>query len=195
MHYSRAHIWFVGPAVLLMFIILIFPILLAGGISFTNYNLGNSSFDWIGLENYEKMFSRKTYIKMIWATATYVLIVVPFSVVIGLCAAMLLNSLRFGADVYKTIFFLPVMATLLAMAIAWEFTLHPTMGIVNSFLANGCGGIREFILGYETELNRQHIRVVLHRFFEINLEIFWEKILNKIEKYFDLIMEFLTFVG
>ena len=48
------------------------------------------------LENYEKMFSRKTYIKMIWATATYVLIVVPFSVVIGLCAAMLLNSLRFG---------------------------------------------------------------------------------------------------
>ena len=53
MHYSKAHIWFVGPAVLLMFIILIFPILLAGGISFTNYNLGNSSFDWIGLENYE----------------------------------------------------------------------------------------------------------------------------------------------
>ena len=50
MHYSKAHIWFVGPAVLLMFIILIFPILLAGGISFTNYNLGNPSFDWIGLE-------------------------------------------------------------------------------------------------------------------------------------------------
>jgi multiple sugar transport system permease protein len=131
-----------------MFIILIFPVLLAGGISFTNYNLGNPSFDWIGLENYEKMFSRKTYIKMIWATATYVLIVVPFSVVIGLCAAMLLNSLRFGGDIYKTIFFLPVMATLLAMAIAWEFTLHPTMGIVNSFLANGCGGIREFVFGF-----------------------------------------------
>ena len=78
--------------------------------------------------------SRKTYIKMIWATATNVLIVVPVSVVIGLCAAMLLNSLRFGADIYKTVFFLPVMATLLAMAIAWEFTLHPTMGIVNSLL-------------------------------------------------------------
>ena len=85
---------------------------------------------------------------MIWATATYVIVVVPFSVVLGLCAAMLLNSLRFGADIYKTIIFLPVMATLLAMAIAWEFTLHPTLGIVNSFLANGCGGVREFILGF-----------------------------------------------
>ena len=61
---------------------------------------------------------------------------------------MLLNSLRFGADIYKTIFFLPVMATLLAMAIAWEFTLHPTLGIVNNFLANGCGGAREFIFGF-----------------------------------------------
>ena len=148
MHNSKAHIWFIAPAIILMIIILIFPLFLAGGISFTDYNLGNKSLEWIGLENYEKMFSRKTYVKMIWATATYVIVVVPISVVLGLCAAMLLNSLRFGADIYKTIFFLPVMATLLAMAIAWEFTLHPTLGIVNSFLANGCGGAREFIFGF-----------------------------------------------
>ena len=148
MHNSKAHIWFIAPAIILMIIILIFPLFLAGGISFTDYNLGNKTFEWVGLENYDKMFNRKTYVKMIWATATYVIVVVPISVVLGLCAAMLLNSLRFGADIYKTIFFLPVMATLLAMAIAWEFTLHPTLGIVNSFLANGCGGVREFILGF-----------------------------------------------
>ena len=148
MHNSKAHIWFIAPAIILMIIILIFPLFLAGGISFTDFNLGNKTFEWVGLENYDKMFNRKTYVKMIWATATYVIVVVPISVVLGLCAAMLLNSLRFGADIYKTIFFLPVMATLLAMAIAWEFTLHPTLGIVNSFLANGCGGVREFILGF-----------------------------------------------
>ena len=150
MHNSKAHIWFIAPAIILMIIILIFPLFLAGGISFTDYNLGNKTFEWVGLENYDKMFNRKTYVKMIWATATYVIVVVPISVVLGLCAAMLLNSLRFGADIYKTIFFLPVMATLLAMAIAWEFTLHPTLGIVNSFLANGCGGVREFILDTHT---------------------------------------------
>ena len=148
MHNSKAHLWFIAPAKILMIIILIFPLFLAGGISFTDYNLGNKTFEWIGLDNYDKMFNRKTYVKMIWATATYVIVVVPISVILGLCAAMLLNSLRFGADIYKTIFFLPVMATLLAMAIAWEFTLHPTLGIVNSFLANGCGGAREFIFGF-----------------------------------------------
>ena len=148
MHNSKAHLWFIAPAIILMIIILIFPLFLAGGISFTDYNLGNKTFEWIGLENYDKMFNRKTYVKMIWATATYVIVVVPISVILGLCAAMLLNSLRFGADIYKTIFFLPVMATLLAMAIACEFTLHPTLGIVNNFLANGCGGAREFIFGF-----------------------------------------------
>ena len=103
MHYSKAHIWFVWPAIILMIVILILPIFLAGGISFTNYNLGNSSFEWVGMENYEKMFSRKTYTKMIIATATYVLIVVPASVIIGLAAAVMLNSLRFGADIYLSL--------------------------------------------------------------------------------------------
>ena len=96
MHNSKAHIWFIAPAIILMIIILIFPLFLAGGISFTDYNLGNKTFEWVGLENYDKMFNRKTYVKMIWATATYVIVVVPISVVLGLCAAMLLNSLRFA---------------------------------------------------------------------------------------------------
>ena len=56
MHNSKAHIWFIAPAIILMIIILIFPLFLAGGISFTDYNLGNKSLEWIGLENYEKMF-------------------------------------------------------------------------------------------------------------------------------------------
>ena len=42
------------------------------------------------------MFNRKTYLKLICATATYVIVVVPISCVLCLCAAMLLNSLRFG---------------------------------------------------------------------------------------------------
>ena len=51
---------------------------------------------------------------------------------------MLISSLRFGGEVYKAIFFLPVMATLLAMAIVWEFALHPIVGVVNDILRDGC---------------------------------------------------------
>lgn len=127
-----------APAIALMILILLVPVLVALYLSFTNYSLGNTSFDWVGMKNYDRLFSRSSYEKMFIATFTYVGIVVPVSVGLGLGAALLVNSLKFGRDIYKTIYFLPVMAALLAMAIVWEFTLHPTVGIINDTLASGC---------------------------------------------------------
>lgn len=140
---SQAHWWFVGPALALMLLILIMPIGLAGLLSFTDYSLGNAGAKFVGIDNYEKIFTRRTYEKMFGATFRYVLLVVPLSVGLGLGAALLINSVtRFG-DLYKTIYFLPVMAALIAMAIVWEFALHPTVGIVNATLENGCGTFLE----------------------------------------------------
>lgn len=135
---SRTAWLFCVPAVLLMFIILIAPVLIAAVLSFSSYSLGNAGFDWVGAANYDSIFSRSTYRKMFTATFTYVVVVVPISVILGLAAALLINSLRFGKELYKTIYFLPVMAALLAMAIVWEFALHPTIGIVNDTLSAGC---------------------------------------------------------
>lgn len=129
---------FVLPAFALMLVILIAPVVVAALLSFSDYSLGNSSFDWIGGENYEKVFTRSRYEKMLWATGLYVGVVVPLSLGLGLGAALLINSLRWGGDLYKTIYFLPVMAALLAMAIVWEFALHPTIGIINDTLSSYC---------------------------------------------------------
>ncbi|MEL6209431.1 MAG: sugar ABC transporter permease, partial [Pseudomonadota bacterium] len=60
------------------------------------------------------------------------------SLALGLGAALLITSVRHFGDFYKTIYFLPVMAALLAMAIVWEFALHPTIGLVNEMLEAGC---------------------------------------------------------
>ncbi|MGF1447397.1 MAG: carbohydrate ABC transporter permease [Pikeienuella sp.] len=148
MHRSSAHLWFVLPAVTLMFVILILPVFVALFLSFTDYSLGNTGFGWAGWENYERIFTRTTYEKMFGATFRYVLVVVPLSVALGLGAALLIQSVtRFG-DLYKTIYFLPVMAALLAMAIVWEFALHPTIGIVNKTLASGCGSVLELVPWY-----------------------------------------------
>ena len=145
MQNSKVHYWFIAPALILMFILLILPVLVAATLSMTDYSLGNSSFNWIGIENYEKLFSRKSYAKMFSASLTYVLIVVPISVALGLGSALLISSLKFGNELYKAIFFLPVMATLLAMAIVWEFALNPIMGVVNDILRSGCD--KKFIYG------------------------------------------------
>lgn len=138
-HKSAAGYWFVLPAILLMILILIVPVFVAAVLSFSDYSLGNPGLNWIGLKNYDRMVSRSTYIKMFWASGTYVFVVVPISIGLGLGAALLINSVKRFGDFYKTIYFLPVMAALLAMAIVWEFSLHPTLGVVNKTLAAGCG--------------------------------------------------------
>lgn len=141
--------WFVVPAVILMIILLIAPVFIAATLSFTDYNLGSPDFNWVGLKNYFALAQYSAYKKMFSASLTYVIIVVPVSVVLGLGAAMLISSLRFGGEAYKAIFFLPVMATLLAMAIVWEFTLDPIVGVVNAYLTRGCdvGWWYQFITG------------------------------------------------
>lgn len=127
-----------APAIILMIIILIAPVVIATVLSFSSYSLGSPNFEWVGAENYEKLFTRRTYERMFVATFTYVGVVVPVSVLLGLGAAMLVNSLHWGGEIYKTIYFLPVMAALLAMAIVWEFMLHPTIGVINDTLKSGC---------------------------------------------------------
>ncbi len=130
---------FVAPALVLMIVILLVPIGIAAMLSFTDYSLGNPGFDWVGLKNYDSLVSRSRYERMFQATFTYVFVAAPLTILLGLGAALLINSLAWGRDLYKTIYFLPVMATLLAMAIVWQFALHPTVGIVNDMLAGLCG--------------------------------------------------------
>ncbi|MQQ08357.1 ABC transporter permease subunit [Epibacterium sp. SM1979] len=133
------------PALALMVVILLVPVGIAGVLSFTDFSLGNSSFNWVGVKNYDRLLSRSTYEKMFIATFTYVVTVVPLSVGLGLGAALLVQSLGRFRELYKTIYFLPVMATLLAMAIAWEFMLHPSIGMINRTLELGCGTVLERI--------------------------------------------------
>jgi multiple sugar transport system permease protein len=150
MQQRYVHWWLAGPALVLMVVILLLPVGIAVFLSFTNYSLGNSGAEFVGLSNYEKIFTRSTYEKMFGATFRYVFTVVPLTVLLGLGAALLINSLTRFSDLYKTIYFLPVMAALIAMAIVWEFALHPTIGIVNATLERGCGTVLENWAWYRT---------------------------------------------
>jgi len=140
---TMAHWWFVGPALFLMVAIFLLPIGIAGALSFSDYSLGSAGASWVGFENYEKLLTSSTYEKMFGATFRYVFVVVPLSVGLGLGAALLISATKSFADLYKTIYFLPVMAALIAMAIVWEFAFHPTIGIVNATLERGCGTVLE----------------------------------------------------
>lgn len=123
-----------GPAFALMLLLLIGPVLTVLLLSFTDYQLGAPGFGFIGLDNYAELASEKVFWKSLGNTLAYVGVVVPAAVGLGLGVALLIESGRSWRAFYRAAFFVPVMATLIAMAIAWEFMLHPQFGLINLML-------------------------------------------------------------
>ena len=130
--------WLVGPATLALILFIFLPVAIVAVLSFTDYQFGATSFNWNGLENYVKLFSSSIGRRAITNTLIYVAIVIPFSVGFGLLVAIGLFRMATWApllsNLMKTIYFLPVAATLVAMSVAWQMVLHPSLGIVNQTL-------------------------------------------------------------
>jgi multiple sugar transport system permease protein len=123
-----------GPAATLMLLLLIGPVVGVIALSFTDYQLGAPALHWIGLANYRDMVADRVFWQSLGNTIAYVALVVPGAVAGGLAVALLIESGASLRPLYRTIYFLPVMATLIAMAIVWEFMLHPQFGLINALL-------------------------------------------------------------
>ncbi len=120
-----------APALTLMALMLIGPTIAVTLLAFTDYQLGAPGLNWIGIDNFREMAHERTFWRSLGNTLVYAAVVVPGSVLLGLGAALLVESGTSLRSFYRAVFFLPVMATLIAMAISWEFMLHPSFGLVN----------------------------------------------------------------
>lgn len=100
-------------------------------ISLTNWQLGGLVPHFIGLENFRTLLVDPLFLASVRNTAVYVAIVVVGSVAGGFIVASFIESRQSLRTFYQAVHFLPFMATLAAMSIAWEAMLHPTVGLVN----------------------------------------------------------------
>lgn len=138
---------FVSPALLLLFVIYVVPLISLVVLSMTDYRLGAISARFVGLENFAAAFDDPVFRRALVNTFLYVALVIPGSVGLGLLVALLVHSRRRTRSIYEVIYFLPVTATLVAMATVWQFILHPRLGPVNEIVAM-LGGSR---LGFLSE--------------------------------------------
>jgi multiple sugar transport system permease protein len=123
---------FTAPAALLMLAIYIVPMIVLAGFAVTDYRLGALAFEFVGLKNFADAFSDPVFMRAMWNTLIYSLIVIPFGVALGLGAALLVHGTRRTRSFWEVAYFLPVTATLVAMATVWQFLLHPSIGPVNA---------------------------------------------------------------
>ncbi|MBP2236160.1 multiple sugar transport system permease protein [Sinorhizobium kostiense] len=124
-----------GPALLLLVVLFFLPVFGVFAIALTDWEFGASSLSFVGLANFREVFADEGFRISLINTILYVVIVVPGTIALGLAIALLIESGKSFRAFYRAIHFLPFMATLTAMAIAWEALLHPTIGLINQTLA------------------------------------------------------------
>lgn len=131
---------FLAPALALFAVILVYPLLYALWLGFYDWPVfGERTF--VGLGNYTRMLSDPLFRKSLVNTVCWTCCVVPATVVISLAVALLLEA-KFlkGRSLFRTIYFIPVVTSVVGAAFAWKWLFEPTFGVINWLL--GLIGIR-----------------------------------------------------
>ncbi|MBM7790880.1 carbohydrate ABC transporter permease [Tenggerimyces flavus] len=101
--------------------------------SFTEWDLLSSP-RWIGLANFQQLFSDPLVGKSLYNTAFFTFFSVPLNLAAALGAALLLNLRIRGRSVFRTAFYLPAIMPAVANAILWFWILNPEVGLANLLL-------------------------------------------------------------
>lgn len=89
---------------------------------------------WAGLDNFRALLNDETFRIALGNTFYYVIGTVPPTMLASLGLALLLNQPLRGRDFFRTTFFFPYVASLVAVAVVWNMLFHPAMGPVNQLL-------------------------------------------------------------
>jgi len=123
----------IAPTAIGLLVLNIIPVFSTLLMSFQNVStLGTSTF--VGLENYMRMFSDSDFWKSLSNTLIYALVQVPVTVILSTLAAVLLNTKARGVEVYRTIYFLPMIAAPAAVAMVWRWLFNSEYGLINMIL-------------------------------------------------------------
>lgn len=132
---------FIAPAIFLLLLFSLIPILIALVISFTGLDitgLGNwSSIKFIGFANFINLFKDLTFIQSIGNTVYYIIIGVPLVVILSLTVAILIN---FGQNKFfsflRLVFYTPSITNTVAVAVVWTYMYNPNGGLINNILSS-----------------------------------------------------------
>jgi len=131
---NRSFYLFVSPWVLGFLLLTAAPLAYAFGVSLTNFDGSSPRWRWVGFRNYVELFGDKEAWAALLRTVAYTGIAVPLSVAGALGLAVLLNRRLKAVGLWRTLFFLPSVVPVVAMAIMWKLVLNKDAGILNAIL-------------------------------------------------------------
>jgi len=122
---------FILPWILGFLAFTLYPMAASFYYSFTDKSI--KSMEWVGLENYVKLFSNdRRYFKSLSNTVYMVAIGVPATIIFSFLVALLLNAEVKGMSAYRTIYYLPTVVPPVAGTLLWMWLLNPQRGVLNA---------------------------------------------------------------
>ncbi len=136
MKFKRSAVWFVGPAVLVIGVFFLLPVVAAFLMSLTDFDIyalaDLKNLRFVGFANYSRLLANPLFWQALGNTLYFVLVGVPLSIAMSLGAALLLNSpLARFTRIWRTALFAPVVTTLVAVAVIWRYLFSARYGLVN----------------------------------------------------------------
>jgi len=140
MNPARTAWLFLTPALLVLGVFFVLPVIAALGLSLTDYDLyalaNIHNLRFIGLHNYWDLLQRPLFWSALGHTFYFVIVGVPLSIGASLGTALLLNSpLTRMKAFFRTALFAPVVTTVVAVAVIWRYLFNTKYGLVNYALA------------------------------------------------------------
>lgn len=121
--------------VLHMGIFLVVPVAMAFAGSFHLWNPLNGTYKWISLDNYVRMFQYPTFWTSMVNTLVFCIVVVAFRVLLGLSLAYAITSkMTTKKTFFRTIFYMPTVTPLVAVAYVWKIMYNPQFGLIDQIL-------------------------------------------------------------
>ena len=128
---------FVAPAVILLIAFLVVPMIYTVYFSGFKYQIMRpDAMKFIGLENYQKLFSDKNFWLALKNTVYFTVIVVPCQCVLALALALLVSKKFRGVAVFRTMYFAPQLTSMVVISVLWSvlYNANPNTGLINSIL-------------------------------------------------------------
>lgn len=133
---SKSEIWMrnlvMGFLIIYMMIFLVIPVIMVIAGSFHQWNPLNQTYNWLGIDNYIRMFSYPTFWQSMINTILFCVVVVTFRVILGLAIAYALNSkMTKHKTFFRTVFYMPTVTPLVAVAYVWMIMYNPQFGLID----------------------------------------------------------------
>jgi len=122
---------FILPAFLVVLVFRLLPMLQAVRMSLFRWGIAGP-LGFVGLKNFARLFIDPKFYLSLSNTFWFVVLVVPSTIIISLVFASLLNTKIKGRGLYRTLYYIPVVTSTVALSVVWKWIYNPDRGVLNA---------------------------------------------------------------